>query len=221
MAYQQGIPTLVLREEGDIADGILEKGILPNYMPSFNTRSSVKSYLAGREWQQIFQQWFIDVHKCFQDRAAPFQVELSPEPFFQPLASIERNPLKQATASLQRVTISPGAQETSTGQISTVGTPVTAAVTNPTATQALTEADRSAIIDSIYDHLLSATPTDWEQMPACKEAFDAGGLLPAVLHIAHNVAEELKLRLIRGTTIVSKQDIQTVLEKQYNVRLKA
>ena len=122
MAYQQGIPVLVLREQGVIADGILEKGILPSYMPSFDTRSSVKSYLVGREWQQIFHQWFTDVQRSFHDQSSPFLLEPSPEPFFRPQASTRpETPLEQATATLQRVTVSPDTEDACTGQIFAIG----------------------------------------------------------------------------------------------------
>ena len=216
MAYQQGIPILVLREEGVVADGVLEKGILPNYMPSFNTKSSAKSYLAGREWQQIFQQWFIEIQQYSNDRPTHIQLELSPEPFFRPQALCRQAPLGQATATLQRVTISPDAEEMSTGEMSTVRTPQTAVVTNPTASQDLTEADLSDFIKDIRYPVLLATSADWEQMPVCKKVFDERGIDAASVHIAQHVTfEAFKLSLMRGSNTMSKQDIQTVLEEQY------
>jgi len=40
MAYQIGLPTLILRERGVTADGLLSKGVVGVYMPEFSLDSS-------------------------------------------------------------------------------------------------------------------------------------------------------------------------------------
>lgn len=56
MAFQIGIPVLILREQGVIADGILEKGILGTYLPEFDLDKK-DSYLDLEEWNQIIGTW--------------------------------------------------------------------------------------------------------------------------------------------------------------------
>ena len=36
MAFQLGLPILILRDKSVISDGILEKGVIDNFMPVFN-----------------------------------------------------------------------------------------------------------------------------------------------------------------------------------------
>lgn len=57
MAFQIGLPVLILRETGVIADGILERGVFGAYMPEFNLNGNVDDYFASAEWGQIIQKW--------------------------------------------------------------------------------------------------------------------------------------------------------------------
>lgn len=45
MAFQLGLPVLILREKGVIAEGILEKGVLGVYMPEFDLNWNLDDYL--------------------------------------------------------------------------------------------------------------------------------------------------------------------------------
>ena len=45
MAFQIGLPILVLREQGVMADGILEKGVAGIYLPEFNLSVPTNKYL--------------------------------------------------------------------------------------------------------------------------------------------------------------------------------
>lgn len=57
MAYQLGLPVLVLREKGVLADGILERGVVGLYMPEFDLDGSVEDYLQAAEWKGIIGKW--------------------------------------------------------------------------------------------------------------------------------------------------------------------
>jgi len=57
MAFQIGLPILILREQGVMAEGILEKGVAGTYLPEFNLSVPTSKYLESGEWQQIIGQW--------------------------------------------------------------------------------------------------------------------------------------------------------------------
>ena len=70
MAYQIGLPVLILREKGVIADGILERGVIDNYLPVFDLDSSV-NYLDTDEWKQIIGSWEGYVRKVVENKGCP------------------------------------------------------------------------------------------------------------------------------------------------------
>ena len=47
------MPILILRETGVIADGILEIGVLGNYMPEFDLASPIDDYFRSLKWGKI------------------------------------------------------------------------------------------------------------------------------------------------------------------------
>jgi len=57
MAFQMGLPILILREKGVIADGVLEKGVLGIYMPEFDLDCDLDDYFKSAEWNQIIRKW--------------------------------------------------------------------------------------------------------------------------------------------------------------------
>ena len=57
MAFQIKMPILIFRENGVIADGILEKGVIPNYMPEFDLDKPIDVYFESNEWTDIFAAW--------------------------------------------------------------------------------------------------------------------------------------------------------------------
>jgi hypothetical protein len=57
MAYQVGLPILILREEGVIAEGLLEKGVTGTYMPVFNVNGSLDHYFTSPEWSDLISKW--------------------------------------------------------------------------------------------------------------------------------------------------------------------
>lgn len=57
MAYQLGLPVLILREQGVFADGILEHGVVGLYMPEFDLERPLQEYFAAAEWRGIIGKW--------------------------------------------------------------------------------------------------------------------------------------------------------------------
>ena len=53
MAYQLGLPVLILREKGVIEVGILEKGVVGLYMPEFDVEQPIEEYFLSAEWNGI------------------------------------------------------------------------------------------------------------------------------------------------------------------------
>jgi hypothetical protein len=57
MAYQLGLPVLIFREKGVLADGILERGVVGLYMPEFDLEKSPGDYFATPEWKGVIGRW--------------------------------------------------------------------------------------------------------------------------------------------------------------------
>lgn len=74
MAFQIGLPVLIIREKGVIADGILEKGILGSYMPEFDLGSLENNYLHSEEWNQIIRKWECQVASVAEAKGNPPQL---------------------------------------------------------------------------------------------------------------------------------------------------
>ena len=72
MAYQIGLPVLVLRESGVLDDGVLEKGIIGLYMPEFDLGiSDDEHYLDSQEWVQISTGWEQHVRTVVRNKGRP------------------------------------------------------------------------------------------------------------------------------------------------------
>jgi hypothetical protein len=57
MAYQIGLPILLLKEKGVLADGVLERGVVGLYMPEFDVEAPLDAYFESYEWKSIISQW--------------------------------------------------------------------------------------------------------------------------------------------------------------------
>jgi hypothetical protein len=71
MAYQLGLPILIFREKGVIADGILERGVLGLYMPEFDLEKSVRDYFDSAEWNGMFVKWEGHVRSVVDKKGSP------------------------------------------------------------------------------------------------------------------------------------------------------
>lgn len=57
MAYQIGLPILILREKGVLDDGMLERGVVGLYMPEFDLDQPIVDYFATAEWNDMIGRW--------------------------------------------------------------------------------------------------------------------------------------------------------------------
>lgn len=73
MAFQLGLPILVFREKGVIADGILQKGTIGNYMPEFDLYNnfSIEKYFKSDQWIQLIGIWEGYVRSVYRKKGAP------------------------------------------------------------------------------------------------------------------------------------------------------
>ncbi len=71
MAFQIGLPILILREEGVLDEGILETGILGTYMPVFNLDQKNNKYLKSQEWIHLIKKWETQVGSVVEYKGNP------------------------------------------------------------------------------------------------------------------------------------------------------
>jgi hypothetical protein len=71
MAFQLGLPTLLLREQGVAPDGLLEKGVVGVYMPEFSLAVGTGDYLESREWVTLAGKWEGQVRAVVSNKASP------------------------------------------------------------------------------------------------------------------------------------------------------
>lgn len=71
MAFQIGLPVLIMREAGVISDGILEQGVLGTYMPEFDLDNPSSAYLDSGEFAQIIRQWESQVGRVVDKKGNP------------------------------------------------------------------------------------------------------------------------------------------------------
>ena len=74
MAYQLGLPILILKESKVVADGILERGVAGTYMPEFDVDDPTEEYLASNEWHQLIRQWEGHVRTVVDRKGNPPQL---------------------------------------------------------------------------------------------------------------------------------------------------
>jgi hypothetical protein len=70
MAFQLGLPILILREKGVLAEGVLEKGVTGLYLPEFDLATS-SSYIHGAEFRHLLEQWGGYVRTVYKRRGDP------------------------------------------------------------------------------------------------------------------------------------------------------
>lgn len=71
MAYQIGLPILILKEKGVIADGILERGVVGLYVPEFDPTMSMDQYFASPEWNMMMGKWECRVRSVADKKGRP------------------------------------------------------------------------------------------------------------------------------------------------------
>jgi hypothetical protein len=71
MAYQLGLPILILREKGVVQEGLLEKGAVGVYMPEFTLDNPDADYLQSNEWNDIIGRWEGFVRAVVDTKGSP------------------------------------------------------------------------------------------------------------------------------------------------------
>ena len=72
MAHQRGLPLLTLREAGVRTDGVLDKGVVGQYMPKFDlSGAGRKHYLDSHEWTSVGGRWEQHVRNVVANKARP------------------------------------------------------------------------------------------------------------------------------------------------------
>jgi hypothetical protein len=71
MAYQLGLPLLILREVGVRPDGMLEPGVAGLYMPEFDPTGDLDEYFDSPEWNDVIWKWESQVRAVVDNKGRP------------------------------------------------------------------------------------------------------------------------------------------------------
>ncbi len=71
MAFQLGLPVLILREKGVIKEGVLDPGVLGLYMPEFDLDNNIDDYFNSQKWKQVIQKWEGYVRTVVENKGNP------------------------------------------------------------------------------------------------------------------------------------------------------
>jgi hypothetical protein len=71
MAFQVGLPVLILREAGVLAEGVLEQGVLGTYMPLVDLSTPLDDYFDGVEWRHLIARWESQVRAVVEAKGNP------------------------------------------------------------------------------------------------------------------------------------------------------
>ncbi len=71
MGFQLGLPLMVLREKGVIADGLLDRGVRGANYPEFELGPVVPDFITGPLFKSILPQWSARVRNFRESRGMP------------------------------------------------------------------------------------------------------------------------------------------------------
>jgi hypothetical protein len=71
MAFQLGLPVLIAREHGVLAEGVLERGVLGSGVPDFDLSQPPSVFLESPEWLQGLQRWEGFVSRVIEHKGEP------------------------------------------------------------------------------------------------------------------------------------------------------
>lgn len=74
MAYQLGLPILILREAGVAEEGLLERGVVGLYMPEFSLDVDPLAYFRSSEWRAVIGKWEGYVRAVVEAKGRPPQL---------------------------------------------------------------------------------------------------------------------------------------------------
>ncbi|UFW51094.1 MULTISPECIES: hypothetical protein [Bradyrhizobium] len=70
MAYQLGIPILLMKEKGVLAEGVIEQGVTGQYLPEFDPENVTEPF----DWSNAMNQWIGRVRAVYDHRGRPPQL---------------------------------------------------------------------------------------------------------------------------------------------------
>ncbi len=70
MAFQLGLPVLILKEEGVVGEGVLEKGVTGLYLPEFCLADG-RAFIDSTECRSLLDQWGGSVRSVYKRRGDP------------------------------------------------------------------------------------------------------------------------------------------------------
>ena len=70
MAYQLGLPILIFREKGVIEEGVLEAGVVGQYMPTFDLddNRNTDEYFDSVEYKDLIRKWGYNVYTVWDKK---------------------------------------------------------------------------------------------------------------------------------------------------------
>lgn len=68
MAFQLGLPILIMKEQGVLNEGVLEKGVTGLYLPEFDCAQDV---FGNASWTSAVHQWMGRVRHMYDQRGTP------------------------------------------------------------------------------------------------------------------------------------------------------
>ncbi|HRI26407.1 MAG TPA: hypothetical protein PLZ45_17145 [Ferruginibacter sp.] len=71
MAFQIGLPIMIIKEQGVIPEGVLEKGVTGIYLPEIDIENAIDAYFSTSEWKQIFGKWEGYVRQVVDNKGKP------------------------------------------------------------------------------------------------------------------------------------------------------
>jgi len=71
MAFQLGLPMLIIRERGVLDDGILDRGVAGHYVPEIDVEGSPDAFLLGAEWRSLLQDFSAQARAFRRKRGQP------------------------------------------------------------------------------------------------------------------------------------------------------
>ncbi len=71
MAYQIGLPILILRDKGVFVEGVLDKGAVGLYMPEIDIDNEQQMYFETEEWKDLIGQWEGYVRSVVKSKGNP------------------------------------------------------------------------------------------------------------------------------------------------------
>ncbi len=71
MAFQLGLPLLILREKDVHDDGALQRGVTGYYLPEVDLSCPCDEYFKNEEWRQLIAQWEAKVRRVRELKGTP------------------------------------------------------------------------------------------------------------------------------------------------------